>query len=144
MSFFENTFHRLHRLIAMWSIIYNNTKLPLEELSFGFSPSFFLTFQTFWYLLFIHSLNTHLLKAYCVPNTVVFLKKFYCYSIIVECLFSPSLHPTPAEPTSLPHLHPPHWFCPCVLYSSSCKFLKSLEYKSDFTIKQSKWSHCIN
>ena len=27
-----------------------------------------------------------------------FLKKFYCYSITVVCCFSPSLHPTPAEP----------------------------------------------
>ena len=35
------------------------------------------------------------------------------------CIFSPSLHPTPASPTSLPHLYPPPWFCPCVLYSSS-------------------------
>ena len=42
------------------------------------------------------------------------------------CLFSPSLHLTPAEPTSLPHLHPPSWFCPCVLYSSSCNSLSSL------------------
>ena len=32
---------------------------------------------------------------------------FYCYSITVVCLFSPSLHPTPAEPTSLLHLHTP-------------------------------------
>ena len=44
------------------------------------------------------------------------LKKFYCYSITVVCIFSPSLHATPAEPTSLPGLHLP-WFCPCVLYS---------------------------
>ena len=51
---------------------------------------------------------------------------FYCYSITVVCLFSPSLHPTPAEHTSLPHLHPPPWFCPCVLYSSSCNPLSSL------------------
>ena len=51
---------------------------------------------------------------------------FYCYSITVICLFSPFLHPTPAEPTSLPHLHPPPWFCPCVLYSSSCNPLSSL------------------
>ena len=36
-----------------------------------------------------------------------FFFNFYCYSITVVCLFSPSLHPTPAEPTSLPHLHPP-------------------------------------
>ena len=41
------------------------------------------------------------------------------------CLFSPSLHPTPAE-SPLPHLHPPPWFCPCVLYSSSCNPLSSL------------------
>ena len=49
-----------------------------------------------------------------------FFKKFYCYSVTVVCLFSPFLHPTPAEPISLPDLHPPPWFCPCVLYSSSC------------------------
>ena len=42
------------------------------------------------------------------------------------CLFSPSLHPTPAEPPSLSHLHPPPWFCPYVLYSSSCNPLSSL------------------
>ena len=32
----------------------------------------------------------------------------------------------PPEPTSLPRLHPPPWFCPCVLYSSSCKALSPL------------------
>ena len=59
---------------------------------------------------------------------VIFLlkKNFYCYSITVVYLFSPSLHPTPAEPTSLPHFHPPPWFCPCALYSSSCNPLSSL------------------
>ena len=51
---------------------------------------------------------------------------FYCDSITVVCLFSPSLHPTPAEPPSLLHLHPPPWFCPCVLYSSSWNPLSSL------------------
>ena len=55
-----------------------------------------------------------------------FFFNFYCYSITVVCLFSPSLHPTPAEPTSLPNLHPPPWFRPCVLYSSSCNPLSSL------------------
>ena len=55
-----------------------------------------------------------------------FFLNFYCYSITVICLFSPSLHSTPAEPTSFPHLHPPPWFCPCVLYSSSCNPLSSL------------------
>ena len=34
--------------------------------------------------------------------------------------------PTPAKPTSLPHLHSPPWFCPCVLYSSSCNPLSPL------------------
>ena len=51
---------------------------------------------------------------------VLFCFGFYRYSITVVCLFSPSLHPTPAEPTSLPCLHPPPWFCPYVLYNSSC------------------------
>ena len=57
---------------------------------------------------------------------VKYLKKkfFYCYSIMVVCLFSPSLHPTPAKPPSLPH--PPSWFGPCVLYRSSCNLLSSL------------------
>ena len=71
-------------------------------------------------------------KVWCSQGVVgVFLCFFfililYCYSITVVCLFSPSLHPTPAEPPSLPHLHPPPWFCPCVLYSSSCNPLSSL------------------
>ena len=51
---------------------------------------------------------------------------FYCYSITVVCLFSPSLHPTPVETPSLPNLHPSPWFGPCVLYSSSCNPLSSL------------------
>ena len=33
---------------------------------------------------------------------VFFKLNFYCYSITVVCLFSPSLHPTTSEPTSLP------------------------------------------
>ena len=61
------------------------------------------------------------LFIYLFIFAISFFKNFYCYSITVVCLFSPSLHPTPAEPTSLPHLHPPPWFCPCVLYSSSCR-----------------------
>ena len=51
---------------------------------------------------------------------------FYCYSITVVCLFSQSLHPTPAETPSFPHLYPLPWFCPCVLYSSSCNPLSPL------------------
>ena len=57
---------------------------------------------------------------------IYLLKKNYCYSITVVCLFSPFLHPTPTEPSSLPHLHPLPWICPCILYSSSCNPLSSL------------------
>ena len=56
----------------------------------------------------------------------LFLKNVYCYSITVVCIFSPSLHHTPAKPTSLPRLRSPPWFCPCVLYSSSCNPLSPL------------------
>ena len=51
---------------------------------------------------------------------------FFFYSVTIVCIFSPSLHPTPASPTSLSHLYPPPWFCPCVLYSSSYRPLSSL------------------
>ena len=53
-----------------------------------------------------------------LPNESFFKLNFYCYSITVVCLFSPSLHSTTAKPTSLPYLHPTPGFCPCVLYSS--------------------------
>ena len=51
---------------------------------------------------------------------------FFCFSITFVCIFSPSLNPTPAKPTSLPRLHPPPCFCPCILYSMSCNALASL------------------
>ena len=53
-------------------------------------------------------------------------KLLYCCSITVVCILSPPLYPTPAKPTSLPCFHPPLWFCPCVLYSSSWKPLSPL------------------
>ena len=59
-------------------------------------------------------------------SNLPFFFNFYCYLIRVVCLFSPSLHPTPGEPTSLPPLQPPPWICPCVRYSSSCNPLSSL------------------
>ena len=52
-----------------------------------------------------------------------FFKLFYCCWITVVCIFNPPLYPTTAKPTSLPHFQPPPWFCPCVLYSSSCNSL---------------------
>ena len=53
--------------------------------------------------------------------TLFFLKLFYCCSVIVVCIFSPPLPPTPAIPTSLPCFHPSPWSCPCVLYNCSGK-----------------------
>ena len=73
--------------------------------------------------------DKHLCYLRYGPNhslKLLFKKNFYCYSITVVCLFSPSLHPTLAKAPSLPHLYPPPWYCPCVLYSSSCNPLSSL------------------
>ena len=61
-----------------------------------------------------------------IVNKIYIFLIFYCYSITVVCIFFSSLHPTPVKPTSLPYLHPPPWFCPCDLYSSSCNPLFSL------------------
>ena len=55
-------------------------------------------------------------KTQCL-NLLFFFKLLFSYSLH----FPPSLTPTPAKPTSLPCFHPPPWFCPCVLYSSSWK-----------------------
>ena len=72
-----------------------------------------------------------ILKLRHLHNAVTWLPSFlnffffffycYCYSITVVCILSPSVHHIPDKPTSLPHLHPPPSFCPCVLYSSSWK-----------------------
>ena len=40
--------------------------------------------------------------------------------------FSPLPSTTPQLVTPLPLFYPPPWFCPCVLYSSSCKSLSPL------------------
>ena len=53
--------------------------------------------------------------SYCVLAIFIlfiidWLIDLYCYSIPVVCIVSPSLHPTPAKPTSLPRLHPPPIF----------------------------------
>ena len=44
---------------------------------------------------------------------------FNFYSVIIVCIFSPSPHLTPANPTSLLHLYPPPWFSSFVIYSIS-------------------------
>ena len=57
-------------------------------------------------LIFISYLCSNRTYPYLVENgqkfSFYFFKNFYCYSITVVCPLSPSLHPTPAEPTSLP------------------------------------------
>ena len=108
---------------------------PTDRFSHGESGP--LVPRPLWDLLFAKTPSPWIAAAnvYCIS----FFFNFYCYSIKVVCLFSPSLHPTPAEPTSLPHLHPPPWFCPCVLYSTSCNPLSSLSPPhSPLTIAQSK------
>ena len=57
------------------------------------------------------------------------IKHFFLLLFNYSCLhFLPTAppHPTPAKPTSLPCLHPPPWFCPCVPYTSSWKSLSPL------------------
>ena len=75
-------------------------------------------------------LLTHHLVSFCctVPPCIEqrLLSCLFFYSVTIVCIFSPSLHPTPASPTSLPHLYPPPWFCPCVLYNSSYRPLSPL------------------
>ena len=105
----------------------------LQPVVFG---SFSLVLPRLLYLLvictFLYYANTFIRfnSNFLVLGVMCYLFKiffnFYCYSITVVCLFSPSLHPTPTEPTSLPHLHPPPGFCPRVLCSSSCNPLSSL------------------
>ena len=76
---------------------------------------------------YIHHLLLSPLNSALNERSDLFLFfNFYCYSITAICPFSPSLHPNPAESTSLPHLNPPPWFGPCVLYSSSCNRFSSL------------------
>ena len=70
---------------------------------------------------FYISFMKRLFTFFCIS-----LSFFYCCSITVVCIFSPPLYSTPAKPTSLPCLHPPPLFCPCVLYSSSWKLLSPL------------------
>ena len=90
-----------------WDMTYTSSTWNFQQihLSFFFSVTFFNFFFFF---------------------SFSFFKLIYFYSVTIVCIFSPSLHPTPASPTSLPHLNPPPWFCPCVLYSSSYRSLSPL------------------
>ena len=54
--------------------------------------------------------------------SILFFLNLKNFLFSYNCLhFLPFPPPTPANPTSLPDLYSPPWFCPCVLYSSSCR-----------------------
>ena len=52
--------------------------------------------------------------------------KFLLLCIYSCMLFLPIPPPHPSQTHLPPPLHPPPWFCPCVLYSSSCNPLSPL------------------
>ena len=57
----------------------------------------------------------------------LFWKFIYLFLFSYNCMpFLPIPPPHPSRTTSLPHLCPPPWFCPCVLSSSSCRPLSPL------------------
>ena len=64
-----------------------------------------------------------------------FILILYCYSITVVCLFSPSLHPTPAKPPSLLYLHPPSFW----IHSSADGHLGCFQYLAIVNY----WMWCI-
>ena len=72
---------------------------------FSIQPATMLgTLSTLLHLLFLFLIH------YFFSLFLQFLKNFYCYSITVVCLFSPSLHPTPLHlllfnPHHLPMQH---------------------------------------
>ena len=71
--------------------------------------------RLFYFFYFYYLFNYLFISIHFIFTDLFLL--FYVYSVTIVCIFAPSLHPTPANPTSLPHLYPPPWFCPCVLYS---------------------------
>ena len=76
--------------------------------------------------------RSFLVKCLFMPFAFSLLDYFFQfldYFIVVHLqlsAFSPPLYPTPTKPSSLPGFHPPPWFCPCVLDSSSWKPLSPL------------------
>ena len=110
--------------LVLWSILYKEQTVVTSFFSMWLSNFpipiywrvFLFSIVCFW--LFCQKLFVHI-HVVLFLSSQFFLKNFFknFYSVKIVCIFSPSLHPTPANPTSLPHLHPPPWFCPCVLYS---------------------------
>ena len=90
---------------------------------------FFLTLQN-WFSLLLLLIQWKAFKLalfiYFYIN-LFFLINLFIFIQLQLSAFSPlpSTPPQPVPPPS-PHLYPPPWFCPCVLYSSSCNPLYSL------------------
>ena len=112
--------HKSHPDTTWWK---NRLYLPLEE-----TQEFILEVHMGWEISLQHFWNnlSHWHRM-ILPRDVLFIYLFIFIVIQLELYaFSPhpstppQLNPPPSPTTSLPHLHPPHWFCPCVLYSSSC------------------------
>ena len=97
---------------AVTLLQHRSTCWHCDELGRPFNLPFFLSIACLPFTLLRMSENINVtwrnrwtLKG---PTFVFFfISNFYCYSITVVCMFSPSLHPTPANPTSLSHLYPP-------------------------------------
>ena len=93
-------------------------------------PTFWFIFSSLWKSPW--NTSTIILWMQCLISLIswniqspfliaLFLKFIYFYSVTIVCILPPHLPSTPANPTSLSCSHPPPWFCPCVLYSSSWK-----------------------
>ena len=88
------------------------------------------------YFLVLTSILTNIkivTQVFYVVVCMIYLFLFFNFNFVLlfnySCVPFLPIPPTPAEPPSLSHLHTPPWFCPCVLYSSSCN--TCLLYTSD-------------
>ena len=78
----------------------------------------FIPFATAWMELesiMLSEIRQAVREKYHMISSTFFKNLFYCCSITVVCIFSSSLYPTPAKPTSLSYFHPTPWFCLCPL-----------------------------
>ena len=90
-----------------------------------FLSSFTIAYSDRYYSIKILTLSITNLENYRKMSFSVaqlFKKNFFTAVQLELSVFSPHPSPpTPSKPTSLQCFHPPPWFCPCVLYSSSWK-----------------------
>ena len=116
VSLLRLNFRWFRTFVTMGFLVFHvSLKLGCDKLQMSYNKRgniYNILFCIIIYLLLYYYLS--LLLLFCILHyyyyyyftgvSKSFFKNFYCYSITVVCLFSPSLHPTPAEPTSLPHL----------------------------------------